>query len=186
MKTSIVAVALSLLFMLGCETRTFQYVTTLDRTLEFTVDQEGAFSETYTIYAGDFNDELDLPDDAVVQGVYIEAFSIASQQLPGNEASQVLLDCYGGADEKLFADELAVAVEVSYNYKTMKRLLEDGVNAIRDDLEGFVRTSTPSSIVFRAEGDSYPVAGERIHATIRIGVTITVGYEMESEFLRSG
>ena len=175
------------LFLLGgCETRTFQYVSTIEKTLEYIVDQEGSFSESYILYASGFNDELDLPDDAMIVGVYIEAFSVAASQLEGNEASSVRLTCYAGEDEDLFVENLEVPVELEFSFMPMSGLLTAGVSNIRQDLEGFVVSSDPPAIAFRIEGDSAPEAGQRIHSTIHIELTVTVGYEQESEFLASG
>mgnify|MGYP006987897763 FL=1 len=186
MKTIMITLALGLFLLGGCETRTFQYVTTIEKTLVYDVDQQGRFSESYTLYASDFNDELDLPDDATILGVYIEAFSVATSQLEGNEASSVRLTCYAGEDEDLFVENLEVPVELVFNYRPMSGLITAGVSNIRQDLEGFVVSSDPAAIAFRLEGNSAPDPGQRIHALIHIELTVTVGYEQESEFLASG
>jgi len=186
MKAILIALVMGLFLLGGCETRNFQYVTTLEKTLEYVVDQEGAFSQSYTLYASDINDDLDLPEDATVIGVYVEAFSVATRQLTGNEASSVVLTCYGGADEDVFVRDLEVPVDLEFNYRAMSGLLTAGVSSIRQDLEGFVVSSDPAAIAFRIEGDSAPQAGQRIHATIHIELTVTVGYQQESEFLAGG
>lgn len=181
MKTIIIVLAVSLGFLWGCETRTFTFVSTIPKTLEYSVDQTGAFSETYNLYADDFNDDLDLPEDAIIRAVEIESFAIKAEPQEGNEASVVRIDCYAGTETEPFAEDVPIPVDLSLSYKAMPGLASSLVSKLRDELEGFVVDSNPLSIAFRIEGDSDP-AGERIHALIQIKVTITVGYEKESEF----
>ncbi len=186
MKSLYIFLAVALCLLWNCETRTFRYVTTISRTVEDTVDQQGAFSEHYTIYASDINEELDLPVDAVIRGVHIEAFSIAVERLENNETPEVILDCYGGQDTALFANDVIVPTELSISYRAMSNLIATGVSSIREDLEGFVTDSDPPSITFWIQGDSHPDAGQRVNVRIYLEITITVGYELESEFLSSG
>ena len=183
MKTTIIGLGILLGFFWGCETRTFTYVSTVPKTLEYTVDQTGAFSENYTLYTDDFNDDLDLPEDAIIRGVSIESFAIQAESQEGNEASSVKMDCYAGSETEPFAKEVTLPVDLSLSYNAMSGLVSSAVSKLRDELEGFVVDSDPPSIAFRIEGDSDPVPGKRILVTIRIKVTVTVAYDIESEFV---
>jgi hypothetical protein len=182
MKTTLYLLVFALIFLWGCETRTFTYVSSVKRTLEYTVDQEGAFSARHVMNDRDFNKDLDLPVDAIVRAVNIEYFAIDAQPRKNNQASNVQLSCYAGADEKLFADNVVLPVDLTFEYKAMPNLIPTGVQSIRDDLEGFIVSSDPSTIAFRIAGDSHPATGERINVNIKIEVSIAVAYDVESEF----
>lgn len=184
MKTTLYLLVFALIFLWGCETRTFTYVSSVKRTLEYTVDQEGAFFERHVISATDFNKDLDLPVDAIVRAVNIEYFAIDAQPIEDNQASSVQLSCYAGAGEVLFAENVVLPVDLTFEYKAMPNLISAGVKSIRDDLEGFIVSSDPPTIAFRITGDSHPTAGERIHVNIKIEVSIAVAYDVESEFPR--
>jgi hypothetical protein len=53
---------------------------------------------------------------------------------------------------------------------------------MRNDLMGIVESGNPPSIVFRLQGDSDPVSGQRLNVDVRIDVTVTVLYALETEF----
>lgn len=181
MKAKYLAFVLGALLMAGCEDRTFEYVATASPSLDYTVDQEGAFDETYTVFANSFNDELDLPDDAIIGDVFIESLSVGIKELSGNEATAVKLT--GSAGGVNFVEDLVVDVETGdYDFTVMAGLLEAGIRKIRDDLKGIVESGNPPSIVFRLQGDSDPVAGQRLNVDVRVNMTVTVLYAIETEF----
>ena len=181
MKTVIISLLLGMFLLWGCETTTYTFVSTVFKDLDYTVDEEGAFSESYTLYADDFNDDLDLPDDAIIRGVYIESFAIRAKPLANNEASAVKVDVYAGKETDFFAEDVVLPVDLSLAFQAMPNLVSAAVSKLRDELEGFVIDSDPLSIAFRIEGDSDPEPGERILVDIQIKVTITVYYDVESD-----
>jgi len=182
MRTMIIsALALVLLIPGGCETRTFEYVATVIKTWDYPVDQEGAFFQTYLVDAKGINDELDLPEDAIIGDVYVEALSVAVEHLTDNEAAAVMLTGY--ANERMFVEDLPVPINpATYELTAMANLVSAGVKAISDDLAAYFMTGAPATIEFRVEGDSHPDAGERIHIRIIIEMTLTVQYTLETEF----
>jgi hypothetical protein len=181
MKAKFLAFVLGAILLAGCEDRTFEYVATVSQSLDYTIDQEGAFDETYTVYANSFNDELDLPDDAIIGDVFIEALSVGVKELSGNEASAVKLT--GSAGGTNFVEDLVVDVATgTYEFTVMAGLIEEGIRRMRNDLMGIVESGNPPSIVFRLQGDSDPVTGQRLNVDVRIDVTVTVLYALETEF----
>ncbi|MGM0532758.1 MAG: hypothetical protein ACQER7_15530 [Bacteroidota bacterium] len=180
MKTIIIALLIGISLLWGCESTTYTFVSTISKDLEYTVDKNGAFSESYTLYADDFNEDLDLPEDAMIRGVYIESFAIKAEPQADNEASSVKMDVYAGEEPDPFAEDIILPVDLSLEFQAMPNLISSAVNELKNELEGFVKDSNPSSIAFRIEGDSEP-AGERILSVIRIKATITVAYDVESE-----
>jgi hypothetical protein len=185
MKSIITILLLGLMILGSCETRTFQYVSTVTRNMEFTVNQQGAFNESYTIYADEFNDELDLPADAEVVEVFIESFSTAVNPLSGNEATAVKINGYAQADEtSLFVEDLVVSISSgSLQFVRMTNLVTTGVQDIKNALKGFVTVGNPDSITFRIEGDSDPQPGQTIQVELLIDISVSVAYEIESEFI---
>ncbi|MBS3776448.1 MAG: hypothetical protein KGY70_14730 [Bacteroidales bacterium] len=178
MKTIIIALLIGMGFLWGCETRTYTFVSTISKDLVYTIDQKGTFSESYTLYADDFNEDLDLPEDAIIRGVNIESFAIKAEPQTGNEASSVKMNVYAGEEPDPFAEDVILPVDISF--QAMPNLISSAVSELKDELEGFVKDSNPPSIAFRIGGDSEP-AGERIFVVIRIKATITVAYDMESD-----
>ena len=182
MRTIIItALTLVLLIPGGCETRTFEYVATVTKTWDYTVDQEGAFVSNYLADASGINDELDLPEDAIIGDVYVEALSVAVEHLTDNEATGVMITGY--ANDRIFVEDLPVSINpATYELTAMANLVSAGVKAIGDDLAAYFMTGSPTSIEFRMEGDSHPDAGEIINIRVIIEMTLTVQYALESEF----
>ena len=183
MKTIITCLLIALGVMWGCESSTYTFVSTITKDLEYTVGKEGNFSESYSLYANDFNDDLDLPEDATIGGVYIESFAIEAEPQPDNEASAVKINCYAGTETQPFAQDVVLPVDLSFSLASMPGLVSSGISSLRNELEGFVIDSDPQSIAFRIEGDSDPDPGERISVVVTIHVTITVAYDVENELI---
>ena len=181
MKTFIIGLLIGMTLLWGCEPSTYTFVNTVTKDLEYTVDETGAFSETYTLFEDDFNKDLDLPEDAIIRGVNIESFAIKSNPQTENEASAVKMNVYAGTEPDPFAKDVTLPVNLYLNYRAMPNLVTAAVNKLRDQLYGFVVDNDPLSIIFRIEGDSDPVPGERIYLIIKIRVTITVYYDVESD-----
>lgn len=182
MRTKLIA-ALGLILMVlgGCETRTFEYVTTVSKTMVYTVDQLGAFTQSNVISAEALNDEFDLPEDAIIGDILIEALTVAVEPLSDNQATAVTMD--GLANGRLFVDDLVTNITPgSYEFTNMANLIASGVQAIGDDLATYYRTGSPPTIDFQLVGDTYPEAGERIHIRIQIGMTLSLQYALETEF----
>lgn len=177
----IVVLSLILLVLGGCETRTFEYVTTVSKTMVYTVDQSGAFTETNMVSADELNDEFDLPEDAIIGDIFIEALTVAVEPLTDNEATAITMDGY--ANGRLFVDDLVTDMTAGdYEFTNMANLLASGVRAIGEDLAAYYRTGSPPTVEFRLEGDTHPEAGERIHIRIQIGMTLSLQYALETEF----
>jgi hypothetical protein len=189
MKAIIFGLLLSLVFTWGCETRTFQYLSTVNKVVEFTIDQQGAFNENKTIYATEINSDLDLPANAEVRNVYIESFSVKVGILQGNQANQIKFDGFSQAEgdntQTKFISEAIVPIDITtQDFVKLAFLLSDGIEKIRDDIEGFVVDGIPAFIIFTVQGDTYPATGETIHAKVNIQIALSVAYDLETEFIR--
>jgi hypothetical protein len=189
MKTIIAGLFLSLLFTWGCETRTFQYLSSVDKVIEFTINQQGAFTESKTIYASEINSELDLPANAEVRNVFIEAFSIKAEILQGNQADEIKFDGFSQAEgdntQTEFLSDAIVPIDITtQDFIKLAFLVNDGIDVIRDDIEGFVIDGIPAFIIFTITGDTSPNPGQTIHANVSIQISLAVAYDLETEFIR--
>ena len=181
MKTIGYVILLGMLTLVGCETRDYDLVTTVTKELEYNPDAvEGSFSETYTIYADDFNDDLGLDSDDTVKGVYIESLAISIEALEENVATAVNIDGYVSG-VAFIEDGVFPIIEGSFDFTGITGLLNAGIDRMAQDLEGFVTDSDPPSMVFRIEGDSHPDPGQRIKLRIMINVTVSVIYSTQME-----
>jgi hypothetical protein len=63
-------------------------------------------------------------------------------------------------------------------------LVNDGIDVIRDDIEGFVIDGIPAFIIFTITGDTSPNPGQTIHANVSIQISLAVAYDLETEFIR--
>lgn len=192
MKTKIIIWCAGLVFLLaGCETSTFYYVANVSRTLDYTVNHTGRFTESYEVSASEINADLDLPDDAIVRGVFIEALAVSTETLSENEADDISLDGWIMTNETVqFLDEFVMPVEPGQSdFIRLGNLVTDGILKIQESFEGFIEEGNPSSVSFRLEGDSYPDSGETVNMNILIEITLSVSYELESEvpwFMKGG
>ena len=153
------------------------------RSLDYTVDHTGRFTENNEIAASELNADLELPEDAIVRGVYIEALSISTETLSENEADEIILDGWIIADETVqFLEGFVIPIEPGESdFIKLGNLVANGILSIRENLESFILEGVPSSVGFRLEGNSYPETGENIHLNISIDITMSVTYELESE-----
>lgn len=184
MKTKVLLYCVGLFFILtNCETSTFQYVMSSSRSLDYTVDHTGRFVENYQIAASKEKADLDLPEDAIVRGVYIEALSISTETFAGNEADEIILDGWIIADDTVqFLDKFIMPiVSGEGDFIKLGNLVANGIISTRENLESFITEGVPSSIEFRLEGNSSPETGEKIHLNIVIDITMSVSYALESE-----
>ncbi|MFP3861266.1 MAG: hypothetical protein ACLFUW_10620 [Bacteroidales bacterium] len=192
MKTKIISCCAGLVFLLaGCETSSFYYVMNVSNNFEYTVNHTGRFTENYEVLASEVNSDLDLPDDAIVRGVFIEALSVRTETLSENEADGIKLDGWIMTNETVqFLDEFLMPVEPGQSdFIRLGNLVTDGILKIQESFEGFILDGNPSSVGFRLEGDSDPNPGETIDMNILIEVTLSVSYELESEvpwFMKGG
>jgi len=184
MKTKVLLYCVGLFIILtNCETSTFQYVMSSSRSLDYTVDHTGRFTENNEIAASELNADLELPEDAIVRGVYIEALSISTETLSENEADEIILDGWIIADETVqFLEGFVIPIEPGESdFIKLGNLVANGILSISENLESFILEGVPSSVGFRLEGNSYPETGENIHLNISIDITMSVTYELESE-----
>ena len=171
---------LPVVFLLsGCETKKFTVVGNINIDREFQVDKTGSFTENSTINAQDVNDDLDLPDDAVIVDVNIESISAKIVALEGNQTNAVTINgkIQTGTTELQLFNNLVISIPAGSNdYSALNTLLSEGVQKLRSKIEDYVKNNEFSPITIKINGDSSPTTGKRVHIQILLKISGSVTY----------
>ncbi|NLP12019.1 hypothetical protein GX408_16595, partial [bacterium] len=75
----LIAVLTATVWLSSCESRRFQFVATLNKTVDFDVDHSGAFKTVRTITAAQIRNNLNVPEGSTIKRVDIEALAIVPE-----------------------------------------------------------------------------------------------------------
>jgi hypothetical protein len=166
----------------GCETKRFTVVGNINLEREFQVDNTGSFTESSTINAQDVNDDLDLPDDAVIVDVNIESISAKVLALSGNQTNAVTVNgkIQTGTTELQLFNNLVISIPAGDgDYTALNTLLAEGVQKLRSKIEDYVKNNEFSPVTITVNGDSSPTIGKRVHTRILVKISGSVTYYEE-------
>lgn len=168
-----------IILLTGCETKKFTVVGNINIDREFQVDKTGSFTENSTITAPDVNDDLDLPDDAVIVDVNIESISAKIVALEGNQTNAATVNgkIQTGTTEFQLFNNLVISMPAGDNdYSALNTLLAEGVQKLRTKIEDYVKQNEFSPVTITVNGDSSPTTGKRVHARILLKISGSVTY----------
>jgi hypothetical protein len=115
-RIAIATILFTLPLLLSCESRLFHFVFDLNKTSVFQVDETGSFSMQEYISAAEILNEIDLPEDARITGVDVEALSLRVVVKPGNQAQEVVVSGsitpLGGGKQFLFQNKSLTLIAV--------------------------------------------------------------------------
>jgi len=179
-KTATMLLLLALPWITSCEKQLFDFVITIDQSPSFEVDQTGAFEVWETITSGDLRDALDIPDDADITDVHIEALSLRIEAVEGvNQATALTVsgevtDLIGGR-ERMF-DDFPVPLPTGFvSGLAVDQLIEQGISQLRTHLVNALVNDQDLAFDVYLEGDSNP-PGQRIRLNIYLTIKATVNY----------
>jgi hypothetical protein len=92
-------------FLSACEKRLLDFASTYSESGTYTVNQTGPFSETVTFNAQETLDALDLPEDLVIDSLFIQNITLKGTTQTGNTATGVNIQgtvTYAGQTLHLF------------------------------------------------------------------------------------
>jgi len=163
----------------GCENRKFEFVGTINVDNSYEVDQTGFFDEGYAITKNDLLNMIDVPEEAEITEVNIESISVQVVVLENNEANAVSLS--GAFDSgtgkiQLFEDYPAVLIKVDAPFVGLNSLIADGVEKIKNKIEGCLKGDDDTGFSIWVYGDSTPTSGNRIHTNILLRITGSIKY----------
>jgi len=167
----------------SCESRRFQFVATLNRTVDFPVDQTGAFSTVRTITAAQMRSNLNVPEDATIIRVDIEALSLVPETLANNQAAEVKVSGYvkdQGKNLYMFKDKsinLKTGVDVGWGLRVpLTTLIEEGVASLKNKINDHVKRINDANIEIGLSGDTVP-GGKRLLMKVHFEIKATILYE---------
>ncbi|MFQ6104838.1 MAG: hypothetical protein ACE5OP_11180 [Candidatus Glassbacteria bacterium] len=189
-KTTVMIVLASLLLFGSCEKKMFEFTGGINQTKIFTLDEiSGNFSESKTITAAEILDNLDVPSDARIKTVNVEALSLRVTVREDNEAS--LLTVSGSVVEQggrsfLFQDyalPIEGAVGVDTPWVGLNALIATGISRLKGKLEGFIKGLDSQSFDISVSGASSP-PGQRVALDLHLRVKITITYDQCVDVLK--
>ncbi|MBN2347843.1 MAG: hypothetical protein JXJ22_03345 [Bacteroidales bacterium] len=179
MKKNIIILFLVPFFFSSCEKRKFEFDLSLNLEETYIVDHTGNFSESQTITRSDVMDALSIPENAEIESVSIESIAISIQVLNDNEASALLVSGMaqlGNGSPQIFNNFPISLVGVDIPFVGINSLIADGVEGIKDKIEGYIKGTDSAPFSIEISGDSSPTAGQRVHVQILIQVKGNVKY----------
>lgn len=171
---------LTLPMLAGCEKRLFHFIVTIDKTPTFAVDQTGAFDEAAVITSQDVLSALDIPEDARITSIDVEALALKVVAKPGNQASRLKvsgeISDVGQNKSKMFENYPIVLAGVDVPFIGLNALIEAGISKLRSKLNGYVQHVDNSAFVIEVSGDSDP-PGQRVVLDLQLKIKATVKYD---------
>ncbi len=185
MKRVILLIALltAAAWLSSCESRRFQFVATLNKTVDFDVDHSGAFKTVRTITAAQIRNNLNVPEGGTIKQVDIEALSIVPETKAGNAATEVKVSGTikdQGHEVELFKEtsiNLTTGVDVGYGVRVpLQKLVNLGVTALKTKINDHVNRLNDADIEIVLYGTTLP-AGKRLLMAVHFDIKATVLYE---------
>jgi len=170
----------------SCEKRILSFPATFSRTEIFTLDEAGgAFSESSTITADDIRNALDLPDDADITSVNIEALSASVELLEANEASTITvsgsIDEIGGSQDFMFQNyviPLDGIIGLNTPFIGVNPLIAAGISKLKTKIESFLLgLGSQQSFDVAVSGTSSP-GGARVAVQLYLKIQMSMEYKI--------
>jgi len=183
--------------MSGCEKRILSFPAPLDKTEVFTLDEiGGAFSEFSTISANDIRNAIDIPDDADITSVVVEALSIRVEVLEANQASSVTVsgsvDEIGGPRDYMFQNyviPLDGLIGVDTPFIGVNPLLAAGITKLKNKIQSFLLGLDSESFNVTVSGTSSPGGSRvavRLHLQIKMAMEYKICVDVAKDFVEGG
>jgi hypothetical protein len=150
MKKYLIAIITTAVFFSACEKRLIDFTSTYPETGSFIINQTGPFNESTTFDAQETLGNLDLPEDLVIEGVYIQNITLKGTTQSGNNASGVEIQgtiTYDGVTINLFT---ANTFAINNN-----GIAEIGLSDLNPDAVAFLRNFF-SAEIYGHLGIPYP------------------------------
>ena len=170
---------LSLPLLSGCEKRLFHFIVTIDRSAIIPINVTGSFSQTATITEQHILSVLEIPEDGTITGVDIESISLRVVVSGDNQASALNLSgriIENGQSKNLFSNYPVPLVAVNAPLIGLNALIEDGVAALRNKINGYVKRIDNSSFQIQVNGTTVQ-ANQRAHLDLDLRIKATVKYD---------
>lgn len=179
----LIAVLTATVWLSSCESRRFQFVATLNKTVDFDVDHSGAFKTVRTITAAQIRNNLNVPEGSTIKRVDIEALAIVPETKAGNEANEVKVRGTikdQGHEVELFKEtsiNLTTGVDIGYGVRVpLQKLVDLGVAALKTKINDHVNRLNDADIEINLYGTTLP-SGKRLLMTVHFDIKATVLYE---------
>ncbi|WP_157638309.1 hypothetical protein [Flexithrix dorotheae] len=187
----IIAIIISSIMLMGCDTQTFNFVVNLVSNYEYDIKQTGDFEESQKVTKAEFDlllIDLDLPDDAEIKKVSIESIGLAFTPDAQNEATSIIStgvyedDSNGKFNifENCEAEIPATSGEV---VEVSGCLNQAGVDALTDKFWGFITDTDDEDFTVYFSGTTEPGnAFVSSKISVRIKGNIVLENEVEVPF----
>jgi hypothetical protein len=162
----------------GCVSQKFHYTATYDEVYPFEVDQTGHFDVAKLITPEDVNRALDIPGDAKIDELQIEALAVRVVILPGNQATLVSVSGSIADDQgnhNIWNGYPIPLAGVNVPFIGLNSLIETGVSRLRSKLLGYATRLNTTFCGLHVTGDTVPT-DRRMHFRIDLRVRATIKY----------
>ena len=190
MKALIKSIILVLIFGIsGCiENKDFDFTLPVKIEPEFSInEQDGTWQEIYTVTYNDIADAVDdLDDDINFQDISIEGVTLVLRNqdpsLSGVQHVDLILVDPQGQNHTIFSDEeIMITAGQTTTEVVVTGLVQSGVIAIRDLLEGYAASSSFDSFVLVSSGNSLPAGtplSMELTAVLHMSLNYSEGFDV--------
>jgi hypothetical protein len=170
----------------SCEKRLFHFVLNYDKTFVYAVDETGPFEYEELVSADEIRSTLDIPEDARITGVDVEALSVKVVVRPENQVTNLVVSGKvvetPGGKTSMFNNFPIVLAGVDTPFIGLNDLIASGIGRLKSKLQGFIMGLDSQSFGIELSGDSVP-SGQALAVDIHLLVKATIKYEQCVEVL---
>ncbi len=179
MKKLIPFIVLTALVCTSCQYGKDRFIADIKINDTYDVNKTGPFTNAGNIDLSLVRANTNVPYDATIEEVNIEAISVKVIVSSDNVATAVSLSGklrQGSTNIEVFNNFPAALSGVDFPEIGLNSLIEAGVDGIKSKISNYLMGTDTTPLNFDLSGDSSPLGGQRMHIQIQLKITGSVKY----------
>ncbi|MFW5760691.1 MAG: hypothetical protein ACOCXH_06925 [Cyclobacteriaceae bacterium] len=180
MKKIIIIIIVALTFT-ACEDKIIDLVIKINETFDFSADNNGSFTETYTATRSEIVEDFDY-DVSGIEDVNISFVELLVEPAAGNQATRIRIS-------GTFSDNTTSPVFIFQDFelniddftgtaKPISGYQSAGINALAEKLRNYINETDNSSFTLQITGVAIDAAGNPVSEAMNFEVSITLDAEV--------
>lgn len=180
MKKIIIIIIVALTFT-ACEDKIIDLVIKINETFDFSADNNGSFTETYTATRSEIVEDFDY-DVSGIEDVNISFVELLVEPAAGNQATRIRIS-------GTFSDNTTSPVFIFQDFelniddftgtaKPISGYQSAGINALAEKLRNYINETDNSSFTLQITGVAIDAAGNPVSEAMNLVMSITIDAEV--------
>jgi hypothetical protein len=177
MNKLITILLLGTLILSGCESKRVSLISDIKLYKTFDINVQDYFADNWIITPADVRDEIDIPEDATVESVSIEAVGAEIVVKDDDTAQGIILSGYivMAGTKPVFFNEKSISLSDVNGFTGINTLAAIGLATIKSKIEEYLKTGMGEPTIIQLIAAGTP-AGSKIHIELRLEITGTIKY----------